>query len=55
MDNLDTKLNRKTKDCTKLEKEVHKLRKELKEAKEQIDKGLKLKGGTKVLDVVLSA
>ncbi|XP_057825756.1 uncharacterized protein LOC131037578 [Cryptomeria japonica] len=55
MGDLDTNLNGKTDDCTKLEKEVRKLIKELKEAKEQIEKGLKLKGGSEVLDVVLNA
>lgn len=34
---------------------VVRFRKELKEAKQQIDKSLKLKGGSEILDVMLSA
>lgn len=51
----ETKLHEKLEECIKLEEEVDMMRKELKEVKEQINQDLKLKGGSDILDVMLSA
>lgn len=55
IDDFETKLNEKTKECSRLEEEVIKIKKELKDTKDQIDNGMKLKGGSEVLDVMLSS
>lgn len=44
MDDIETKLNDKTEECTRLGKEVTMSKKELGDVKENIDKGLELKG-----------
>lgn len=53
VDCLETKLHDKTIKCSKLEEEIVPLRKELENAKEWIDKSLKIKGGNDLLDEVL--
>lgn len=47
---LQTKMER----CSKLEVEIVSIRKELEKANEQVNKSLKLKGGTNILDELLS-
>lgn len=54
-DCLNIKLNEKSVEWSKLEEQIVTLRKELEKAKEQIKKGLKLKGGSEILDEIINS
>lgn len=55
IDEFETNIDEKNRECAKLVEEVVKIKEELKITKYQIDNGLKLKGGNEVLYVVFNS
>lgn len=55
IDELEIKLYEKTKEYSKLEEEISKVKEELEAAKDHIETGLKLKGDSEMLDVILNS
>lgn len=55
IDDSEKKLDEKNKKFSRLKEEVIRFKKELKAVKDQIDNGLKIRGGSEVLDAMLSS